>query len=215
MALYGNNKNNLSGFIKIKLEQGGNKMVYTLKEQTILGHYKKIVDISELDEIKLIHGLRIFLMDFKKFVIIYLLAFILGIAWQLAIVHIGFFYFRQVAFGIHCTSFKTCLVTSTILFLSFTYLFHINNFSLIFIWGIFLVCVGVLTLLAPIGSQKNKIRSARHISYLRKKMYKRFLITIIAIIVLPIIISKFIVAGMLIETLIIIYSWLKSKEEMK
>lgn len=190
-------------------------MVYTLKEQTILGHYKKFVDMSELDEIKLIHGLRIFLMDFKKFVIIYSLAFILGIAWQLALVHIGFFYFRQVAFGVHCTSFKTCLVTSAILFLSFTYFFHSINFSLIFLWVAFLACVCVLTLLAPIGSQKNKIRSARHISYLRKKMYKRFLITMIVIIVLSLTISKFIVAGMLLETFTIIYSWLKSKEEIK
>ncbi|MGE7690769.1 accessory gene regulator B family protein [Lysinibacillus sp. NPDC097214] len=191
-------------------------MVYTLKEQTILGHYKKFVDISELDEIKLIHGLRIFLMDFKKFVIIYSLAFILGIAWQLALVHIGFFYFRQVAFGLHCTSFKTCLVTSAILFLSFTYLFlNIINFTPIFIWVIFLACVGVLSLLAPISSQKNKIRSAKHISYLRKKMYKRFFITMIVIIVLPLTISKFIVAGMLLETFTIIYSWLKSKEEIQ
>ncbi|MEB2300805.1 accessory gene regulator B family protein [Lysinibacillus xylanilyticus] len=191
-------------------------MVYTLKEQTILGHYKKFVDMSELDEIKLIHGLRIFLMDFKKFIIIYSLAFILGIAWQLALVHIGFFYFRQVAFGLHCTSFKTCLVTSTILFLSFTYLFlNIINFTPIFIWVIFLACVGVLSLLAPISSQKNKIRSAKHISYLRKKMYKRFLITMIVIIVLPLTISKFIVAGMLLETFTIIYSWLKSKEEIR
>lgn len=65
-------------------------MVYTLKEQTLLNHYKKYGKISELDEIKLIHGLRIFILDFKKLAIIYTLAFVLGIAWQLALVHIGF-----------------------------------------------------------------------------------------------------------------------------
>lgn len=56
-------------------------MEYTLKEQSILAHYKKYIDMSELDEIKLIHGLRVFLLDFKKLVIIYAFAFILGIAW--------------------------------------------------------------------------------------------------------------------------------------
>lgn len=190
-------------------------MVYTLKEQTLLNHYKKYGNISELDGIKLIHGLRIFIMDFKKFAIIYTLALILGIAWQLALVHIGFFCFRQVAFGLHCTSFKTCLVTSVVLFLSFTHIFNTISFSLNSIWGIFLSCVGVLTLLAPISSQKNKIRSHKHISYLRKKMYKRFLLMMIAIIVLPLAVSKFIVGGMLLETFIIIYSWLKTKEEIK
>lgn len=188
-------------------------MVYTLKEQTLLNHYKKYGKISELDEIKLIHGLRIFILDFKKLAIIYTLAFVLGIAWQLALVHIGFYCFRQVAFGLHCTSFKTCLVTSTVLFLSFTHIFNTISFSLNSIWGIFLACVAVLTSLAPISSQKNKVRNDRHMSYLRKKMYKRFLLTMIAIIVLPLAISKFIVGGMLLETFIIIYSWAKTKEE--
>ena len=190
-------------------------MEYTLKEKSILERYKKHVEMSELDEIKLIHGLRIFLMDFKKFVIIYTLAFILGIAWQFALVHIGFFFFRQVAFGLHCASFKSCLVTSIVLFISFTYTFNIITFSLISIWCIFLACVCILTLLAPISSQKNKIRNAKHRSYLRKKMYKRFFVTMGAMIVLPLLISKFIVAGILIETSIIIYSWLKSKEEIE
>ncbi|MER2009772.1 MAG: accessory gene regulator B family protein [Psychrobacillus sp.] len=190
-------------------------MVYTLKEQTLLNHYRKYGSISELDGIKLIHGLRIFMMDFKKLAIIYTLAFILGITWQLAVVHIGFLCFRQVAFGLHCTSFKTCLITSIILFLSFTLTFNTINFSLNYIWGIFLASVVVLTLLAPISSQKNKIRNDKHRSYLRKKMYKRFLLIMVAIILLPPAISKFVVGGMLLETFIIIYSWLKTKEELK
>ncbi|MBM7606623.1 accessory gene regulator B [Metabacillus crassostreae] len=190
-------------------------MVYTLKEQALLNHYRKYRNFSELEEIKLIHGFRIFMMDFKKVAIIYTLALILGVAWQLALVHIGFFYFRQVAFGLHGTSFKTCLVASTILFLGFTHIFNIVEFSLNSIWIIFFACIGVLSLLAPISSQKNKIRSVRHFSYLRKKMYKRFLLTMIAIIVLPLTISKFIVGGMLLETFIIIYSWLNTKEEIK
>lgn len=189
-------------------------MVYTSKEQLLLNHYKKYVDISELDEIKLIHGLRIFLMELKKVVIIYALAFVLGIAWQLALVHIGFFIFRQVAFGVHSPSFMTCLTTSIVLLLSFTYFFNTFDFSLTIIWGIFLFCVCILTLLAPISSQKNKINSAAHRSYLRKRMFRRFLVTMLAIILLPLAISKFIVAGVLIETFIIIYSWLKQKEEI-
>jgi len=155
------------------------------------------------------------MLDFKKLAIIYPLAFILGIAWQLALLQMGFLFFRQVAFGLHCTSFKTCLVTSTVLLLSFTHTFNTINFSLNSIWYIFLACVGVLTLLAPIGSQKNKIRNDKHKSYLRRKMYKRFLLIMVAIIVLPLAISKFIVGGMLLETFIIIYSWVKTKEELE
>lgn len=190
-------------------------MEYTLKEKSILERYKKHVEMSELDEIKLIHGLRIFLMDFKKLIIIYTLAFILGIAWQLAFVHIGFFYFRQVAFGLHSTSFKTCLITSTILLLSVTYFFNTINVSLVLNFVVFFICVLTLTLVGPISSQKNKVRNAKHSHYLRKKMYKRFLITMVVITVVPLTIAKFIVAGMLIETMIVVYSWLKSKGEMK
>lgn len=189
-------------------------MVYTLREQTILNHYKKYGNYTELDGVKLIHGLRIFIMDFKKIAIFYTLAFVLGMTWQLALVHIGFFCFRQVAFGLHCTSFRTCLVASTILFLSFTLTFNILHFTIHSIFLLFTACVGVLALLAPIGSQKNRIRNDRHLAYLRKKMYRRFLLVLLAIIVLPLGISKFIVGGMLLETCIIIYSWLKTKEEM-
>lgn len=183
-------------------------MIYTKKEETFLRFYKKHRTASSTDEIKLIFGVRLFLMDAKKMIIIYFLAFMLGIPTELLLVQIGFITFRQVAFGLHFGSSRSCLIASIIIFLGGTYFFSNLGLSNEILYSLFFCCTFFLSLLAPIGSKKMKIRGIQHLRYLRRKMYMRFLVMFFILIVLPLNISKYLVFGMLIETIVICYSFL-------
>lgn len=181
-------------------------MVYTASEEALLSFYKRHKNIQSLDEVKLIYGMRLFWMDFKKLVIIYFFAFMLGISIELLFVQLGFIVFRQVAFGLHLGGFWSCLIASSLIFLGGAYLLSKLYISSDIILVTFFMCVFILTLLAPISSVKIKIKGLSHRRYLRRKMYTRFLVMLIAVIFLPQYIFKFLVLGMLIETLVICYS---------
>ena len=68
-------------------------MDHTLREQSLLNFFKQYKNLSTIDEIKMVYGLRLFILDLKKFTIIYSLAFILGITIELLLVQIGFITF--------------------------------------------------------------------------------------------------------------------------
>lgn len=183
-------------------------MEYTFREQSVLDFYKKHRDLSHIEEIKLVYGLRLFMLDLKKFIVIYSLAFLLGVAFELLLVQVGFLIFRQVAYGLHANGFWTCLLSSGIAFLGGTYFFHQIQLTEGFLYTLFFFCVVMLSLLAPISSQKIKVRDSKHRNKLRKRMYFRFLLLFVLIIALPLSVSIFLVYGMLIETSIIGYSYI-------
>lgn len=187
-------------------------MDYTLREQSLLNFTKKHRSLSRIDEVKLVYGYRLFMLDLKKLIIIYSLAFMLGITFELLLVQIGFIIFRQVAFGLHASNFWFCLISSSIVFVGGTYWFTQIHLKASFIFFLFFSCVLILNHLAPISSKKIKIKGPKHRAYLRKKMQKRFLMTFILVIVLPVSFSTFLVYGVLIETFIIFYSYVTLKK---
>ena len=186
-------------------------MDHTLREQSLLNFFKQYKNLSKIDEIKMVYGLRLFILDLKKFTIIYSLAFILGITIELLLVQIGFITFRQVAFGLHCSGYWSCLIASGVVFLGGTYFFSMIHLTASFIYYLFFFCVFVLTLLAPISSKNIKIKGPNHRHQLRRKMYIRFFAMLLAIILLPLQFSEFLIFGVLIETLIICYSYVTLK----
>lgn len=152
------------------------------------------------------------MLDFKKMIIIYTISFLLGVTIELLLVQIGFITFRQVAFGLHANGFWSCLISSIVLFLGGTYIFSKIHLTVELIYVLFFFGVFFLTLFAPINSKKIKIKEPKHRYYLRKKMYMRFIAMLVAIITLPLSVSEFLVFGMLIETLIICYSYITLKK---
>lgn len=181
-------------------------MELTYREEKVLKLFSKKMELSHLDKIKLVYGWRIVIADFKKLFVMYSFAFLIGLFMETLLIHVSFFAFRQVAFGVHSKSFYVCLVVSCITFPVTAFLLKAMEIGLIHIWITYLIAAIPLLLFAPIGTAINAIRGKAHALYLRKKIYIRLSIFGIIIFFLPVAITKFLVAGLLIETVTVFIS---------
>lgn len=187
-------------------------MDLTHREEKILKLFSKKMELSHLDQIKLIHGWRIVIADFKKLIFMYSIAFLMESFIETLLIHVSFFAFRQVAFGVHSKNLYVCLVVSCITFPVSAFLLKGLEIGMIHIWITYFIAAVPLLLFAPIGSAVNAIRGRAHAQYLRKKIYIRLSILGIAILVLPNAIIKFLVAGLLIETITVLISIIQKGE---
>lgn len=181
----------------------------TFNEQRLLTKYDNLKALSEIDKVKLIHGWRVLITDLKKFLLLYALSIILGVSWQMIIVNISFLYIRQVAFGFHCSTFKSCLAMSVLLFPVLTYI--VDNIQILKLNSllVFLASIAILLVLAPLDSVKTKVQNKKHKVFLKRKMYKRLIIVSFLILILPNFISLWIVWGLAIEAAIILVTYIK------
>ncbi|HDR7778843.1 accessory gene regulator B family protein [Bacillus cereus] len=188
-------------------------MDLTASEQRFVQYYKGISTITELEEIKLAYGYRVVMREVKKLVIVYSIALLLGIFLELLVLQIGFLVFRQVSYGLHCSSFKSCIVFSSIIFPSLTWFTINTSFSTVTIWILYACALALLCLMGPISSQKTAVRGEAHRRFLRKKMYKRMVSLTVLLVLLPQSIAILLIAGVLMETVLVSLSWLNIKEE--
>lgn len=179
-------------------------MDLTYREEKILKLFSKKMGLSHLDRIKLVYGWRMVIADFKKLIFMFSIAFLMGCFIETVLIHVSFFVFRQVAFGAHSKNFYVCLVVSCITFPVSAFLLKGLEIGLVHIWITYFIAAVPLLLFAPIGSVVNAIRGRAHVQYLRKKIYVRLSILGIAILVLPSAITKFLVVGLLIETITVL-----------
>lgn len=179
-------------------------MELTRSEEKIVKLFSKRMDLVPIDQVKLIFGWRLFVTDAKKLVVMYGLSLMLGCFTETLLLHASFYFFRQVAFGVHSKNFWTCLIVSCLVFPFSALLLKDLQLSNLQIWLLF--SVGTLPLLcfAPVGTAVNAIRGAAHARYLRKKMYVRLCILALLILLLPVSIHKYLVAGLLIEAFTLI-----------
>lgn len=171
-------------------------MEFTVNEQRIIAYIEERKVLSSLEEMKLIYGLRVVIREAKKAIIIYGISLLLGVFFQLLIVQLGFLIVRQVAYGLHCTSFKSCLVISSILFPFLTWLTVQSTIQPSSMWFIFFISLIVLIWLGPTSSAKTKVRGKNHLQFLRKKMYGRLIVVGILLLFIPSQFGVLLVAGM-------------------
>lgn len=187
-------------------------MDLTYREEKILKLFAKKMELSHLEKIKLVYGWKMVIADFKKLIFMYSIAFLIGCFIETLLIHVSFFAFRQVAFGIHSKSFYVCLVVSCITFPVSAFLLKGLEIGMIHIWITYFIAAVPLLLFAPIGSVVNAIRGRAHAQYLRKKIYVRLSILGMVILVLPSAITKFLIAGLLIETITVLISIIQKGE---
>lgn len=87
------------------------------------------------------------------------------------------------------------------------------DISIIHIGITYLIAAVPLLSFAPIGSAVNPIRGSAHAQYLRRKIYIRLSILGVAILVFPTTITKFLVAGLLIETFTVLVSTIQKESD--
>lgn len=187
-------------------------MELTNKENKLLNLFLRKMELSHLDQIKLVYGLRIVIADLKKLFFMYGFALLIGCFIETFLIHASFFLFRQVAFGVHSKNFYVCLIVSCITFPASAFLLKGLEIDNIYIWITYLITAVPLLLFAPIGSAVNAIRGSAYIQYLRKKIYIRLSILGIAILVLSGTITKFLITGLLIETITIVLAIIQKGE---
>ncbi|MDZ5607873.1 accessory gene regulator B family protein [Bacillus pseudomycoides] len=188
-------------------------MELTASEQRFIQYYKGIKTINELEKVKLAYGYRVVVREVKKLVIVYSIALLLGLFWELLVVQIGFLIFRQVSYGLHCPSFKSCIFVSCIIFPSLTWFAINTSISGLTIWILYICALALLCLMGPVSSQKTAVRGEAHRRFLRKKMYKRMVVLTGLLFLLPQSIAILLIAGVLMETVLVSLSWINSKEE--
>lgn len=188
-------------------------MDFTYREEKILKLFSSKMKLSHLDQIKLIYGWRIVIADFKKLFFMYGFALLMGCFIETFLIHASFFLFRQVAFGVHSKNFYLCLIVSCITFPVSSFLLKNLDIGIIHIGIPYLIAAVPLLLFAPIGSAVNPIRGSAHAQYLRRKIYIRLSILGVTILVLPTTITKFLVAGLLIETFTVLVSTIQKESD--
>ncbi|MEK5230288.1 accessory gene regulator B family protein [Lysinibacillus sp. FSL K6-0232] len=172
-------------------------MEFTAKEKMLVDYFEHRRSLTQLDKIKLVYGFRIVTSELKKFLVIYSIAIVFGLFWEMLLVQIGFLLVRQVAYGAHCPSFRTCLVVSSILFPFITWLAIALPITSFAVWGAFLLGAVILLLIGPVSSKKTKVRGEAHRTFLFKKLYRRLILLGILLLIFPTSISVFFVAGAL------------------
>ena len=145
------------------------------------------------------YGLEGIYITITKTIIIFFIAFLLGIALELFWFMLIYSLIRMPSFGLHATKSWICLISSTLVFLGTTY------FSKILIIPIIIKCfIGILNILfmfknAPADTEKRPIVSKK-----RRDMYK-FISTCLAIVMVlfSIIIKNNFIANALLLSLVV------------
>ena len=145
------------------------------------------------------YGLTGFYMFVSKSIIIFSVAYFLGILKELIIFMLLYSLIRTLSFGMHASSSMVCLIASSLTFLSSTY---ISKIVVLPLW--IKVILGILSILlifkySPADTEKRPIVSPK-----RRKIYK-LLSTVIAIVMVicSVIINNNFISNCLILSLVI------------
>jgi len=177
--------------------QGGEDMEFTAKEEMLVDFFGQRRPLTQLDKIKLVFGFRVVTSELKKILAIYGIAIAFGLFWETILVQTGFLLVRQVAYGAHCSSFRLCLVVSSISFPSITWLALASPTNSFVVWGAFILGAIILLIIGPVSSKKTKVRSVAHRTFLFKKLYRRLIVLGGLLVIFPTSISVFFVVGFL------------------
>ncbi|MDW0108902.1 accessory gene regulator B family protein [Sporosarcina aquimarina] len=188
-------------------------MEFTLREEKFIQYYATKKELSHVEKVKLAFGLRMVTREMKKVVVIYGIALWMGLLWEMLIVQIGFLFVRQVAYGLHCTSSKVCLVVSSILFPSIAWIVITLTVTPLALWGCYLLTLAILLGVGPTSSQKTKVRSKKHYTFLYKKLVVRLCAGSIGLLFLPTQVGALIVAGIMMSTTLVVLAKIQHKGE--
>ena len=161
-------------------------------------------DLNQEDKGKLAYGLEGLYMSITKLVIIFLIAFLLGVIKEFIITLIFFNIIRFPGFGFHASKSVVCLIASTLLILGLPYLF--TNIEVSLTIKIILCIVSVITFIicAPADTWKRPLTNKK------KRIIRKVVACSLAVIYSILIIvfngyeiSNLLMAALLIETILI------------
>lgn len=159
---------------------------------------------TSLERSKLNYGIRIILTNLTTIVSVYTIAILLGCLLETMIANVAFYIIRQVALGYHFKSLFECIGYSII---GFPLVGKLLTYVTILDWivyTIFAMAALVVAIIAPIGTVKQPVYNEKHRLYLRKKIWIRLGVLILAIVLVPTVLKPFIALGLVLECSVLI-----------
>jgi len=129
--------------------------------QKVLHRITRNRAFSQTDYLKCKLGLEIFLVDFIKLIVIYTLALVVGLLWQVAIFHVAYVGVKLFAHGAHCKTNLECTFISCLVLVgapAFINSVQLPGASIIFM---FFINLAFLWRYAPSATKKNGIGNKR------------------------------------------------------
>jgi len=173
---------------------------YSLKAISAGGKY----DQDKLDEIE--YGLETVYLSVTKLVVIFLIAYLLGIIKELVLLLITFNFIRSSAFGLHASKSIYCLISSTIMFIGGVYISYLVSFINIYI-KVIICSISIFALFkyAPADTEKRPlINEKKRLKWKITSCVKGLLYLVLVIYFKDSFISGFLICGM-VETIIMIH----------
>ena len=157
---------------------------------------------DKIDEI--MYGVEGIYLTFTKTIIIFLLAFILGIAKELFFLLLAFNFIRLFAFGMHMDKSLSCLVFSSTLFIISTFIckyISMNNLTLYILYSIILI---LIIIFAPADTIKRPlIRKNKRLKFKLLSIFITSIYFTISLISKNDLLTNSLTIGLLIECILI------------
>lgn len=178
-------------------------------KQKLLSYIKKLIkkqystySNEKIDEI--MYGIESLYISITKTIIIFIIAYFVGIAKEVFFLLISFNIIRFFAFGLHASKSSICLIFSSTLFISNAFICKYVMLSSFHIYLLYLIAIIMLLLFAPADTKKRPLINAK-----KRKKYKilSLLIAIIYFFISIFInnsyINNYLIFGLLIECILI------------
>lgn len=166
---------------------------------------KKYKSYNEEELEIIVYGLESIYLIITKAIIIFALAYVLGILKEILILLLTYNIIRSQAFGIHASRSIYCLISSIIMFIGGTYLCLYITLPLKIIMIISLVCNLLILMYAPADTHKRPlINKRKRIKFKYRSIIISILYTIIIFTIKDNIITNFLLIGMIEATIMIL-----------
>ena len=174
-------------------------------------------DLDRIDYLKCKLGLETFLINISKMSVVYGLAIVVGLFWQVLIFHLAYMSIRTYAYGVHSESSLHCTIISCISLIGLPAIlvaFQIPRVSFVIIYVISHI---ILKKYAPAATKKNGIS---HLSEMKKQKLRNkalrsnFAILMISLFIPSLFIGNLLMIGSVLASLMVtpaVYKLLKNE----
>ncbi|OGO81886.1 MAG: hypothetical protein A2Y18_00575 [Clostridiales bacterium GWD2_32_19] len=126
-------------------------------------------DLSEVELQKVKYGIDILILNSYKLVIIFFIAYLLGILFQTFLFMLSYGFIRLFAFGMHAQRGITCLLSTIVIFLGLTYYSPFVMLNHLQISVLFIINLTSVMLFAPADTGKKPIVNPQRRKILKGK----------------------------------------------
>ena len=179
-------------------------------KKKILGYLKNEIiekypnyNNDKIDEI--MYGLEGIYLTITKTIIIFFIAFILGITKELFFLLVAFNIIRLFAFGMHADSSSVCLLFSSFIFLSSAFICKYVTFDIKIVYLLYLIIFLIISIYAPADTIKRPlVIKKKRIRWKILSIFTTIIFLITTILLNNRMVTNYLLLGLIIECILIL-----------